>query len=275
MYQKKSRKEDRPDTEGQIGIGTLIIFIAMVLVAAVAAAVLIQTSGVLQQEAQATGKEATKEVSSNLMIQKIEGFRSKSSSTNMSTTLDLFKITLGLNAASEPVDLKEVIVSITDSYRTNDLIYAGNSNSLAPRSDLNGNMSGFSSDADTNLQKLLTENSTLGNAEINVTYTNAQYYFTTEKVRDEDNSFSQSNPVMTTGDFVIIYVSTVSQNTIDAGHSTLHSINVTSSLKPSGLNLIPRSSVNLVLTPEAGASANADFILPTTYGSNEMVQLYP
>jgi flagellin FlaB len=275
MHSRTTTKKSDNSREGQIGIGTLIIFIAMVLVAAVAAAVLVQTSGFLQQEAQATGKEATKEVSSNIMIQKIEGIRSKNSATDMSATIDLFKLTLGLNAASEPVDLKEVIVSITDGFRTNNLVYAGNVNSLSPRADFQGNMSGFDMDPMDNLERLLTENSTIGNTEINITYVNAQRYFTVKKIRDEDNSFSQSSPVMTTGDFVVIYVSTASQTSVNQGYTSLYSINTTSSLQSSGLNLIPRATVNLVLTPEAGASANADFILPSTYGSNEMIQLYP
>jgi flagellin FlaB len=247
----------------------------MVLVAAVAASVLITTSGVLQQDAQATGKEATKEVSSNLMIQKVEGFRSKNTSTDMANTVDLLKITLGLSAASEPVDLSAVVISITDGYQTNNVIYAGNKNSLAPRADFDGNMSGFSSDKDLNLYKLVTENTTIGNTEINVTYTNAKYYFTVDTIRDEDDSFSQNSPVITTGDFVVIYVSTVSPNSASTGYTTLHAMNVTSSLQSSGLTLAPRASINLAMTPEVGASTNADFILPSTFGSYEAVQLYP
>jgi flagellin-like protein len=58
------------DTEdrGQVGIGTLIVFIAMVLVAAIAAGVLVNTAGFLQESAEQTGQDAQGEVSDRINV---------------------------------------------------------------------------------------------------------------------------------------------------------------------------------------------------------------
>ncbi len=61
----------RKDEEGAMGVGTLIVFIAMVLVAAVAASVLISTANKLQQQAQKTGDQAIQEVSTALSVKDI------------------------------------------------------------------------------------------------------------------------------------------------------------------------------------------------------------
>jgi flagellin FlaB len=101
----KTRIRILNNNKADVGIGTLIVFIAMVLVAAVAAAVLIQTSGVLQQKAQQTGKEATAEVASNLKVVSVVG----TTDTTNANISDL-NVTLELASGGSSIDFTKVVV---------------------------------------------------------------------------------------------------------------------------------------------------------------------
>ena len=90
---------------GQVGIGTLIVFIAMVLVAAIAAGVLINTAGLLQSQASQTGEEATAEVSDTLQLSTVTG-------TVSSSSIETVNIKTRLGAGSGPIDLSETVFII-------------------------------------------------------------------------------------------------------------------------------------------------------------------
>ena len=65
---KNEKTNENRDELAAIGIGAMIVFIALILVAAVAAAVIIQTAEKLQQNAQATGQDTTDSMSARVVL---------------------------------------------------------------------------------------------------------------------------------------------------------------------------------------------------------------
>ncbi len=103
---------------GAVGIGTLIIFIALVLVAAVAAAVIINTASNLQHKAARVGQESTKQVASGVQVVKVVGY-----APNTSTIEDLV-IFISPNIGDE-IDLSSTIVTISNGDKKVSLVYSG------------------------------------------------------------------------------------------------------------------------------------------------------
>jgi len=106
---KKIRNKD----VGSIGIGAMIVFIAMVLVAGIAASVLIQTSTRLEAQALQTGRETTAEVSTGIAIYNIEGYTSDSTGGD----LERMVIMVRPRAGSDGVDLQETYIELSNSSR--------------------------------------------------------------------------------------------------------------------------------------------------------------
>jgi len=128
-YKMKANQKFLIDNErGDIGVGTLIIFIAMVLVAAVAATVLIYTTGALQQKATKTSKEATQQISSNIIVDKVLGDRDDGTGS-INDSIQSLLIRMRTDVGTTSIDLRQVIVSVMDKDTRYDLKYETVANS--------------------------------------------------------------------------------------------------------------------------------------------------
>ncbi len=123
LNNSKSDSRDR----SQVGIGTLIVFIAMVLVAAIAAGVLINTAGSLQSQASDTGTETQDAVSNQvLVIHAIAGINQ--SEEFLDSYDDPYAETLNLTVMKSPgsneIDLTSMTIHYTSDRVSETLTYS-------------------------------------------------------------------------------------------------------------------------------------------------------
>jgi len=101
MFETNTDVQDR----GQVGIGTLIVFIALVLVAAIAAGVLINTAGFLQSQAETTGQDSTDQVSNNLEV-----IGTSVTASGDPASVQEINALVALGVGSDPVDLSQTTI---------------------------------------------------------------------------------------------------------------------------------------------------------------------
>lgn len=91
---------------GQVGIGTLIVFIALVLVAAIAAGVLINTAGLLQSQSEQTGEETQDQVANQLDVISTVGV------VGNAEQIDQLDFTVQQSAGADTINLNNTYIEI-------------------------------------------------------------------------------------------------------------------------------------------------------------------
>ena len=242
---------------GAIGIGAMIVFIAMVLVAGIAASVLVQTANKLEIQAMETGEQTTAEVATGLRICDIEGHKSARSMPYNNTTgmwwnlsrddglnLSYYRhwhnwtrihnmtLTVAPRAGSQDIDLAETIIEISNSTKKCVLNYTSNTNRDFAAAVATGGVF-----ATTDVSSLFDQ---LPNG------------FGIIELEDADSSCGATMPVINRGDRVML---TINCSAIFWG-------------------LSERTDVWGMVIPEDGAPAVFAFRTPASYAADTVYDLY-
>lgn len=162
------------DTSASIGVGTLIMFVAMILVASMTASVLIQTMNSMQQQAMLTGQQTIKEISSGLKVTHVSG-------KNDGTVITRIAIFVDPVAGSGEINLSSTYISLSNT---------------AKQVILNYTKSCFSSTVSNGLFTTL-DSSRLSSTTYGILV-----------IRDVDSSCSSNRPGINSDDLVVLLVNT-------------------------------------------------------------------
>jgi len=221
---------------GAIGIGAMIVFIAMILVAGIAASVLVTTSNTIQIQALATGQQTTKEVASGLSVFEICGKVNITSGTKYD--INYTAITVKARPGSGDIDLNNTYILISDGttkslvrygYYNSTLIYVAKGSSAG---DLFGLLSGDDWDE--------CNRETFGIAVL----------------QDYDSSVTEFNPVINRGDKAVLFLR-CGEAPDATTHATLSGV--------FGQEISERTDVFGRIIPEIGAPGVISFTAPMSY----------
>lgn len=157
-----------------IGIGSLIVFIAMIIVAGVAASVMIQTMNSMQQQALKTGQDVLKDISSGLRVTHVSGYKNGSTITQLA-------ILITTTAGSDDIDLSQAYISLSNSAKQVMLTYTSDCFSGSVSNGLFGTLNSSNLTATT---------------------------YGIMVIRDIDNSCTSTKPIINSDDLVVLLVNT-------------------------------------------------------------------
>ena len=190
--------------------------------AAVAAGVIIQTTYMAQQRAQSTAELSIKDVSNGFKILSVEG--KVDSDTN---TLKYIYLKVALHAGSDAIDLNNTIIEITDG-----------ENETSLKLDYQWLQTYYSNSKPT------ADDITY--AEVNAT---VDQDFTVVVLRDPNNQFKKTSPVVTQGTLLKIVISV------------------------EGWSIGPQTEVTIKIIPKHGVPTLEEFTTPPTFAGKQYVSL--
>jgi len=220
---------------GDMGIGAMIVFIAMVLVAGIAASVLIQTANRLEIQAMKTGQETTEEVATGIGIEDITGQKGSLNiyGSTWATNNSILNITICVSprSGSKDIDLSNTIVELSDSTSKYLLTYNQSYWFLTPDPDGVFETAAFGASPFHNM---------------------TAKEFSVIVLEDADGSCVQTNPVINRGDHVLLTISTAENFR----------------------GLTERTDIWGMVIPESGAPGVFSFRTPSSYSAEVVFDLY-